>query len=228
MTKQEQDEQLTEFAWGVAHQFSNLVQVIMGFSELIRSQHPQDQELLDEVNEIITASGRARGLVEQLLIISHRHQLMLEPVDVEQLLRHMAGALKEAAGTKVELEVRDGAGPLVAMVDARSVERVLLQLVSCARTAMPKGGALVLEAAPADGKPMVRLSVRDSGQGYDAEAAARLCEPFFLKRKFGYGDGLEMAAARHLMLQHGGSLEVETAPGRGTTVHLMLPRNGRG
>jgi signal transduction histidine kinase len=196
--------------------------VILGFAQLIRSQHPADPELLDEVDEIITASGRARGMVEQLLIISHRHQLMLVPVDVRQLLRRVGGALKAPEDDKVSVEVREAGSPLMAVADAGSLERILAQMAGCARTGMRGGGTLVLEAAEA-GHGMVKLTMRDSGAGYDADTAARIFEPFFLKRQHGHGDGLEMAAAQHLMQQHGGSIEVETAPGRGTAYHLMLP-----
>lgn len=223
---------MTEFAWGVAHQFSNLVQVILGFAQLIRSQYPGDPELLDEVQEIITASGRARGVVEQLLIISRRRELVLKPVDLNGLLQRMAAPMTEQAGGRVSIEVRSAPAPLLATADASSLERLLLQLAASARTAMPDGGTLVLTAGPAADGRMIRLSIRDSGAGYDAEAASRMFEPFFLKRRFGYGDGLELAVASHLMLQHGGSIEAETAPGQGTALHLLLPRttteHGRG
>lgn len=222
------DERMTEFAWGVAHQFGNLVQVILGFAQLIRTQRPNDPELMDEIAEIITASGRAKGLVEQLLILSHRHAVSPAAVDVRQLVQRLKGALADLAGSEVTVELAGGDGPLMAAADAAGMERILLQMASCARCAMPKGGTLTIETAPADGG-RVRLTVRDTGEGFDAEAAGRLFEPFYLKKRFGYGDGLDLAVAKELMALQEGTIDAETAPGRGTAYHLTLPgASGRG
>jgi two-component system cell cycle sensor histidine kinase/response regulator CckA len=231
-------EAIKEFAGGVAHDFSNPLQAILGFAELIRSQHRDDPELLDCVEEIITASKRAGTMVRQLLVISQQHELSCEPTDVNATVSALAPTMHQALGEHVRLELALGpTAPLVAL-DAAGFEQILTVLCAQARDAMPQGGTVTVRTehvygtsrvgpTPARGTAgdYLRLSVEDTGRGFDPALAERLFEPFYMKRRLGRGRGLEPAVVHRLVEQHGGFIEVDTAPDRGTAFHLYFPRH---
>ena len=210
-----------EFAWGVAHDVSNLMQVILGFAELLRMQHAEDAELQQCVEEIITASGRGREMVTQLRLIGRRCEPALEPTDLNALLEGLATELTALLGPQIRLAWRLQAGGLRIPLDRACVGLAVTHLCACARNAMGGGGTLTI--ATEQGHSGVQLTVQDTGAGYEPAAAARLCEPFFIKRTLGFGHGLEFAVAQGVAEQHAGTLTVDTAPGRGTAVRLVFP-----
>lgn len=210
-----------QFAWGIAHDFSNLVQVILGFAEVLRMQHPEDAELQQCVEEIITASDRARELVSQLRIVGHRYEPVLEPTDLNALLQGMAAALQALVGPQIKLEWRLQPGGGLLSLDRACVERAVTNLCACAREAMPGGGTLTIATQRVHSG--VQLTVQDTGAGYEPSVARRLCEPFFIKRTLGHGNGLEFAVAQGVAEQHEGRMTIETSPGRGTAVRLSFP-----
>lgn len=210
-----------EFAWGVAHDFSNLVQVILGFAELMRTQHPEDAELQQCVEEIVTASDRARELVTQLRLIGRRCEPALEPTDLNALLQGMAAELTALLGPAAALQWRLQADVPRVPLDRACVERAVKSLCACARDAMGEAGTLTIATQQVHSG--VQLTVQDNGGGYEPSAAKHLCEPFFIKRTLGRGNGLEFAVAQGVAEQHRGRMVIETAPGRGTTVQLYFP-----
>ena len=219
-------EALIHFAWGVAHDFSNLLQVILGFAEMLRAQHRDNPAVLDSVEEILTASHRARELIAHLLVIGRRNPPTPQRVDVGPLLQQAAARLQPQLGSKATLHVRVDTAPQYAILDPESLERILTLLCALAATGMPEGGAVTIRAARVAGRgrpACLRISVRDAGPGHDPALVRRMCEPFFMKRRAGLGNGWELAVAAGMMAQQQGSIAVETAPGRGTTVHLMFP-----
>ena len=217
----ENGELTREFAWGVAHDFSNLMQVILGFAELLRTQHAEDAELQQCVEEIITASGRGRELVTQLRLIGRRYEPVLEPTDLNALLEGMAAALQTLVGPGIRLQWRLQPGGGRMPLDRECVERAVTHLCASARDAMPEGGTLTIATQRVHSG--VQLTVQDTGSGYDPSVAKRLCEPFFMKRTMGRGNGLELAVVQGVAEQHGGSLTIETSPGRGTAAQLYFP-----
>ena len=211
-----------EFAWGVAHDFSNLMQVILGFAELLRMQHREDAELQQCVGEIITASDRAREMVTQLRLIGRRCEPALEPTDLNALLEGMADTLQALVGPDIRLQWRLQPGGGRMPLDRACIARAVTGLCACAREAMPQGGTLTITTQQVHSG--VQLTVQDTGAGYEPSAAKRLCEPFFIKRTLGRGNGLEFAVAQGVAEQHGGRMTIETSPGRGTAIHLYFPR----
>ena len=210
-----------EFAWGIAHDFSNLMQVILGFAELLRMQHTEDAELQQCVGEILTASDRARELVAQLRLIGHRYEAVLEPTDLNALLENMAAALQALVGPGIRLQWRLQPGGGLMPLDRACVERAMTSLCAAARDAMPEGGTLTIVTQRVHSG--VQLTVQDNGSGYEPSVAKRLCEPFFLKRALGRGNGLEFAVVQGVAEQHGGRMTIETSPGQGMAVHLYFP-----
>ena len=210
-----------EFAWGVAHDVSNLMQVILGFAELLRMQHAEDAELQQCVEEIITASGRGREMVTQLRLIGRRCEPALEPTDLNALLEGLAAELTALLGPQIRLAWRLQAGVPRVPLDRACVGLAVTHLCACARDAMGGGGTLTIATQQVHSG--VQLTVQDSGSGYEPAVAKRLCEPFFLKRALGRGNGLEFAVVQGVAEQHGGRMTIETSPGQGMAAHLYFP-----
>ena len=227
-----QAEAIITFAGGVAHDFSNLVQVILGFTELLRAQLQDKPELLDSIQEIITATSRANALVTQLQLVGRRRAPEPAAVDVNDVIARSAESLQERLGSKVRLELRLGPGPSTVSLDPAQFDQLLQELCAYARHAMSEGGTLTLattrvegrgERGPARPGTYLRLSATDTGPGFDPALTHRLREPFFLKRQLRWGSGLEFAVVDAVVDSHEGFIDIETAPGRGTTFHLHFP-----
>jgi signal transduction histidine kinase len=223
-------EVITEFSWGVAHDFSNFVQVILGFAEFLRVQHAQDEELAQNLGEIVVAAERAKRFIGQLLIVAKRGEFTLAPADLNELVRRLEPALKTALGDRIRLELRLAPGPMPLPLDVPGVEQILTHLCAQARDAMAQqGGTLTVmtQAAHRPGGECVRLSVQDTGAPVEPALAARIAEPYFMKRR-GRGRGLEFAVVYELMDAYGGAVEVDAASGTGAAFHLYFPRLRRG
>ena len=227
-----QAEAIITFAGGVAHDFSNLAQVILGFAELLHLQLRDRPEALDSIQEIITATTRASALVTQLQLVGRRRALEPEAVNVNDVIARSAQALQERLGGKVRLALRLGQVPSTVPLDPAQFDQLLQELCAYARHAMSDGGTLTLTTARIQGrgasgptKPgaYLRLSATDTGPGFDPALRHRLREPFFMKRQLRWGSGLECAVVDAVVDSHGGFIDIETAPGRGTTFHLHFP-----
>ena len=211
-----------EFSWGVAHDVSNFLQIIMGFSEMLQMQHKNDPELLDSLAEILTACKRGTVFVDKLLVLSQRKILKVEALDFGAFLQGLAPSLREALGERIQLQVRCAATPLPGRCDAAIVAEMLRDLCGYVRDGLPQGGAVTLAAQRADGH--LKVSLEDSASGCEPALLERAFEPFFMRRRLGRGKGLELPLARALMEQHRGFLRLQTVPGGGTTIELYFPQ----
>jgi len=222
---------------GVAHDFNNVLTVILSYGELILDDLKPADPLRADVEEICAAASRATGLVNQLMMFS-RHQVV-EPkvIDLHAVVTSMDKMLQRIVGEDVEmlLVAPDDGGRVVA--DPSHMEQVILNLVVNARDAMPTGGKLTIETAnvvigvehalshqPANVGPHVMLSVTDTGTGMDRETQARIFEPFFTTKELGRGTGLGLSTVCGIVQQSGGSMWVHSKPGQGTTFKIYLPR----
>ena len=216
-----------EFSWGVAHDFSNLIQVIMGFAEMLRMQHKDHPETLESLDEIITATTRARAMVADLLVIGRRNPSTPRAADAAELLRRLAAPLQQQMGERYTLHVTVDTGPQYAILDPDALTRTLTLLCAYAAAGLREGGTITVRAEPArlepDGTDCLRISVQDTGPGCDPAWVPRMCEPFFMKRHAKRGTGWELPVAAGLVEQQQGVLEVQTAPDGGTTMHVYLP-----
>ena len=210
-----------EFSWGAAHDFSNLLQVIMGFAEFLKSQHKDNPDVMDCVNEILTASQRAKAMVADLIVVGRRNPPATQPVDVAPILRHAVDAITPKLVEGVTLELAVDSAAQSAILDPSSLERIVALLCAFAAAGMPEGGVITVRAAR-DGAQL-RVSVHQAGDGLDAATVQRMCEPFYMKKHHHRGTGLELAVVAGLMDLQRGTMTVETAPGQGLTVHLSFP-----
>jgi PAS domain S-box-containing protein len=224
---------LGRLAGGVAHDFNNLLTVILGCAECLRERFGEDPD--EDLEQILAAAGRARDLTRQLLAFARKQVIAPVSLDLGAVVRGTEPLLRRVLGEDVTVTVELAEPLWPVLCDPAQLERVLLNLALNARDAMPDGGALVITAgnaehdAAAEGEgrrpgQWVRLAVRDAGAGMTPEVQAHLFEPFFTTKARGKGTGLGLATVHGIVAQLGGYIDVESAPGQGTTIALSLPR----
>jgi two-component system NtrC family sensor kinase len=224
-------------AGGIAHDFNNILTGIITFAALGKRRAEPGSPLHGELEEIEQQGRRASGLVRQLLAFSRTQQLAKQPVDLGDVVRNFEKFLRRVLGEQIDLEVvaERELGPVLA--DPGQLEQVLMNLCLNARDAMPRGGRLVIETRNveldpafcqrrlgASPGPYVELRVSDTGVGMTPEMCKRIFEPFFTTKAPGKGTGLGLSVVYGIIRQHGGIIDLESAPGRGTRVSIYLAR----
>jgi PAS domain S-box-containing protein len=228
-------EALSEMASGVAHDFDNVLTVIKGYAHMLRKAIPEGTPLRRHAEEILAASDRAAALTSSLLTFSRRQGIQLEPVDLADLVSTAQRFLRHLVRKDIELRTEVAGAPLPILGDRAQLEQVLMNLVTNARDALPRGGAVTLAAgrvrlddagalqAGLDGPgEYAQVSVADDGVGMDRETQARLFEPFFTTKPPGKGTGLGLAIAYGVVRKHQGAIGVTSEPGRGSTFTFYL------
>ena len=231
-------EAVGRFAGGVAHDFNNMMSAVVGFSALVLEALDPGDPLHRYVQEIQRAGERASEMTRQLLAFTRKQVLLPQVVDLNEVVSDVNGLLARLIGEDVEL--RTELAPWVHPVEADvgQLEQVIVNLAVNARDAMPSGGTLTIttancvlsEADAAARRPeleagsYVALSVTDTGEGMDDATLHQIFEPFFTTKEEGKGTGLGLATAFGIITQSGGDIGVESAPGRGTTFTICLPR----
>ena len=222
-------------AGGIAHDFNNMLTVIINLAELMHEEL-QPGTLREDVAQIGDAARRAAGLTRQLLAFSRQQVMQPVVLDLSAVVDGMAGMLRRLLGEDVELATRHEHGSWVVLADPSLMEQVLLNLAVNARDAMAGGGRLVIEtrnvtldAEACRARPALRpgrhvlITVTDTGTGMTPDVKARLFEPFFTTKPRGKGTGLGLSTVFGIVRQSRGDVEVESAPGRGTTFRVWLP-----
>lgn len=220
-------EALGRLAGGVAHDLNDALTAIEGSTHLVLSDTPEDDPRHARLEQVRLAADRARALAGQLLVVAGRHEREPRPTDVNTLVRYADGHLRGLIGAGVELVVDLAPGPARASVDPARLEEALGCLVLNAREALAGPGAVVVQTAQelrADGAPAVRITVRDTGPGIDPWIRERIFEPYFTTKPERAGMGLP--TVHGIVRQCGGEVSVESVPGEGTAVHLLLPATG--
>ncbi|HTS16309.1 MAG TPA: CHASE4 domain-containing protein [Verrucomicrobiae bacterium] len=229
-------EAVGRLAGGVAHDFNNILTAITGYTELLLRKLPADDARFRLAEQIRKAAERASGLTRQLLAFSRKQALQPRIVDLSNIVTDMEKMLRRLIGEDIELHTIRGAAVGNVRADPAQIEQVLMNLAVNARDAMPNGGKLVIEVARATLRDdrarlsgmapgeYVMLSVTDTGSGMTEEVKAHIFEPFFTTKRQGNGTGLGLATCYGIVKQSGGSIEVDTEVGRGTTFRIYLPR----
>ena len=228
-------ESLGALAGGVAHDFNNLLTVIHGGLELLREHLDDGSAPRDEVETIAAAVLRAGELTQRLLAFSRHQVLQPTACDPNVVVEGTVALLARLIGEEIALRTVLVPVHGTILADRGQLEQVLVNLVVNARDAMPCGGTITIATMPTTGReepawtgapdaPLVRLTVTDDGEGMDATTLARAMEPFFTTKPVGRGTGLGLAMAYGVIAQSGGQLALASAPKRGTTVTILLPR----
>jgi PAS domain S-box-containing protein len=236
LTQAHKMESIGRLAGNIAHDFNNLLTVIIGSAEMLLDRSDVPDSIRENLDEIRGSGVRAAGLTQQLLTFSRK--LVLEPrvLDLNHLLSDMKPILSSVVGDDIELRVADAGEPMTIEVDPLKLDSVILNLVVNARDAMPGGGSIEIETttiergsagihAWSSGQvgDWVALAVRDTGVGMSKETQNHIFEPFFTTKDPGKGTGLGLAVAQSIVEQSGGSLEVQSEPGHGSTFTVYLP-----
>src|SRR5881296_2265486 len=230
-------EAVGRLAGGMAHDFNNVLTAVLGSIELLLLDTPPDRPHREELDIIRDAAMRAKDLIRRLLAFSARQVLQPTVLDLNRLVTDIGKMLRRLIGEDVKLENALALELGAVRVDAGQIEQVLVNLAVNARDAMPKGGNLTIRTAdvlvdgkgdpPAPAIPAGRyvlLGVSDSGIGMGDEIRAHLFEPFFTTKPRGKGTGLGLATVYGIVRQSGGYIAVDSAPGRGATFRIYLPR----
>ncbi|MGA7726745.1 MAG: PAS domain S-box protein [Opitutaceae bacterium] len=229
-------EAVGQLAGGVAHDFNNILAAILLQLGTLREDAGLGFESRATLRELEDEATRAAALTRQLLVFSRRQAMKVAPVDLNALVDNLLRMLRRLLGEDVVVEWQGKEGLPMIDADPGMMEQVLMNLCVNARDAMPEGGRIILQAAEitldasvaktnpeARAGRFVRLSVSDTGRGMDELTRLRMFEPFFTTKGPGKGTGLGLATVYGIVKQHSGWIEVETAPGRGSTFCVFLP-----
>jgi hypothetical protein len=228
-------EAIGTLAGGIAHDFNNILGAVLGYGEMLEKEVTSEQGRAD-ARELLAAAERGRLLVRQILAFSRRQSIVRKPIALGQAVLDAANLLRPMLPVGVDLQVRATPDAPRVLADATGIHQVLMNLGTNAVHAMPGGGVLEIAVEPiymrdsmARARPGLRegnyalLRVRDTGVGMDHGVQARAFEPFYTTKQAGSGTGLGLAIVRGIILDHEGSVELESEPGRGTTVSCLLP-----
>jgi PAS domain S-box-containing protein len=216
-------EGIGRLAGGVAHDFNNLLTVIMGNAELILSQMRADHPQRACAEKMHLAASQGALLTRQLLSFSRRDHPVVGQLDLNVTVREMEDMLRRIIGVDIEVDTVLSEEPAIVLADRSQIEQVIMNLAVNARDAMPHGGRLTLHVE--NGEPEeIALTVVDSGSGMSEETQAHLFEPFFTTKERGKGTGLGLALVQGIVQGAGGTVAIDSALGRGTSVRVVLPR----
>lgn len=231
----QQMEAIGRLAGGVAHDFNNILSVIMGHGELLLAVSAGDERARNGLEQIKRAAARAASLTQQLLAFGRKQVLQPRVLDLNDVVADVQKMLSRVIGEDIELIASLHPSLQAVKADPGQVEQVLMNLAINARDAMPQGGKLRMETSNievsaeqarelelAPGR-YVMLRVEDSGHGMDAVTLAHIFEPFFTTKPMGKGTGLGLATAYGIVKQSGGSIKVKSGVSEGTIFNIYFP-----
>jgi two-component system cell cycle sensor histidine kinase/response regulator CckA len=229
-------EAIGQLAGGVAHDFNNILQVIIGYAEVIMRNSGNPEFVAEGIENVYQAAQRAAMLTRQLLVFSRRQMALPTLLGMDSVIENVRALIKHLLGEDVSLSIQCPAEFPSVYADASQLEQLILNLVVNARDAMPSGGSLTIIAdevtlteAQAAAMPGARpghfvyVSVADTGMGMDNEILQHVFEPFFSTKGVGHGSGLGLSVAYGIAKQHEGWVTVESQVGKGSTFTFYLP-----
>jgi two-component system cell cycle sensor histidine kinase/response regulator CckA len=228
-----------QLAGGVAHDFNNMLTAIIGYCDLLLTNHRPTDPSFQDIMQIKQTANRAAGLTRQLLAFSRRQTLRPQVLQINDVLPELQLWLRRLVGEKVDVDLKHGRDLWFVKVDINQFEQVIMNLVVNARDAMPESGGKVQlrtsnvsasecaafkepSLAPAD---YVLVEVEDNGGGIAPEVKEKIFEPFFTTKDVGKGTGLGLSTVFGIIKQSGGFVFVESEIGKGTTFRVFLPRH---
>ena len=234
----QRQEAVGRLAGGIAHEFNNLLTIIVGCAEPAAREAQQAglAAAAAQLSEVLRAAGRGAGLADQLLTFARKRPVQPQPFALDRLVENVRGMLGRLIGEAIEVVCPHESGLWPVLADPGQVEQVLVNLAINARDAMPHGGTLVIEShnaslaesdpdRPADLPPgrYVRLAVSDTGVGMSEQVRRHAFEPFFTTKDVGRGTGLGLSICYGIVRQSGGHISVRSEADAGTTFTLYLP-----
>jgi PAS domain S-box-containing protein len=221
---------------GIAHDFNNMLSVVIGNLDLLRKSVEQDKKASRRLRFAMDGAQRCADLTNRLLAFSRRQPLQATVVDLKVVMPDLSELLRRTLGERITIKVAAAEDVWPVHVDRSQFESALLNLCVNARDAMPDGGRLLVEVAnrPVGAEPAqpggiegdcVIVSVTDTGTGMPPAVLERVFEPFFTTKESGKGTGLGLSMVYGFVQQSGGHIEIDSEPGKGTTIRMFLPRS---
>jgi two-component system, cell cycle sensor histidine kinase and response regulator CckA len=228
----ERMETLGRLVSGVAHDFNNLLTGIVLCSDLLINGLEESSRLRHYAEEIRTASAQGAAMIQNLLSVARQRRQAPTLLSLNDVILSMRGLLTRLIGETVQLQVELAVDVKAVRMDVAELQEIILNLVLNARDAMPEGGKISLSTRSCFAnmrghslEPCVDLIVSDSGVGMNAQTQARAFDLFFTTKPAGKGTGLGLATVHRIVRQQGGTVEIESALGKGTLVMIRLPAN---
>jgi len=231
-------ESVGRLAGGVAHDYNNMLSVIVGYAELAQGRTSPDEPLYADLDEIVKAAKRSAEITKQLLTFARKQAIAPHVLDLNKTVEGMLKMLARLIGEDIDLVWRPGSGVWPVRMDPAQIDQILANLCVNARDAISDVGRVVIETenvildetytgegvGPVSGE-YVLLSVRDDGSGMDEETLSQVFEPFFTTKGVGRGTGLGLGTVYGIVKQNEGLIDVESELGRGTRFKIYLPRH---
>jgi len=229
-------ESVGTLAGGIAHDFNNILSIIIGYGNLLEKSLGKGIPPRIYIQKILKSAERATNLVQGLLAFSRKQGSCQKPAPINSILLPVKNLLSRLIGEDIVLDIVPAKKDCIVMADSGQMEQVLINLATNARDAMPNGGKLTIQADIVElGSEFIRthgygetgeyarISVFDTGMGMDKETQQRIFEPFFTTKEVGKGTGLGLSIVYGIIKQHGGYINVESKPCKGTTFRIYLP-----
>jgi PAS domain S-box-containing protein len=227
-------EAVGQLTGGVAHDFNNILAIILGNVELLKLTLPRDPHVIQVIDTMTRATLHGRDLTSQLLAFSRRRLLNPRAVDMGGLVSDTVRLLGRTLGATIQIATETGTDAVVAMVDPAAFEAAVLNVALNARDAMPNGGLLSIRMSRVDvtaakaGEDLTpgeyaRIAIADTGSGMSADVASKAFEPFFTTKSAGRGSGLGLSMVYGFAKQSGGNVTLSSKAGEGTTVTIFIP-----
>jgi two-component system cell cycle sensor histidine kinase/response regulator CckA len=237
MTEQQEQarrmEGIQRLAGGVAHDFNNILTIILGYSEMIGSDVTASDKVRHDARAVVEATARATALTRQLLQFGRRQDVKRQTVSVRDFLIALEPLLRQSIPDNIAINVTEVDDALLTLMDPGQLEQVLVNLATNARDAMPRGGVLSISArqidmAAGENPPpgsYILVDVTDTGVGMNEHTRERAFEPFFTTKAKGAGTGFGLATVYAIVTHSDGYVRVTSTPGSGSTFSVYLPRH---
>ena len=223
-------------AGGVAHDFNNILQTILGYTQILQESAHLSDKVRGSLEQIEKAVDKASELIRQLLTFSRKVESKLRPLNLNEQVKEAAEFMGRIFPRMIEIKCTLDPGVQPVMADATQIQQVLLNLGTNAKDAMPQGGRLVIETHNVDagnsisrahpelaGGHYVHLRVADFGQGMDEKTLSHIFDPFFTTKAMGQGTGLGLSTVYGIIKNHSGHIWCQSRPGKGTVFDICLP-----
>ncbi|MFH1888447.1 MAG: PAS domain S-box protein [Pseudomonadota bacterium] len=231
-------EAVGRLAGGVAHDFNNMLGVILGYAELALDRLSEDDPVREDLAEIIKAGGRSADLTRQLLAFARRQIAVPRVVDLNRVMEHSGNMMRRLVGEDIEVRFTPGPDLWPVSIDPSQVDQIIANMMVNARDAIHGVGRISLETENVvldteycrthlDLTPgeYTMLSISDTGEGMDRETREQIFEPFFTTKREGKGTGLGLSTVFGIISQNNGAIQAYSSPGKGTTFRIYLPRH---